>query len=91
MNRLIADTPAPKAEAMVAAYDGMQAQTPLAELLAEWDALSDHLAVLPTDEALMATRMEEIIWRFLPNAAREVPSATASTRARCVNWACVTH
>lgn len=82
MNRLIADTPAPKAEAMVAAYDGMQAQTPQAELLAEWDALSDHLAVLPTDEALMATRMEEIIWRFLPNAAREVPSATASTRAR---------
>ena len=77
MNRLIEETPSPKAEAMAAAYAGMQAETPQAALLDQWDGLR---AVLTEDAAQTPAGLARITARLLPDGG--VDAATASTRAR---------
>ena len=77
MNRLIEETPSPKAEAMVAAYAGLQARTSQAELLDQWDPLR---AALTDDAAQTPAGLTRITSRLLPDVA--VDAVTATTRAR---------
>lgn len=77
INRLIEETPSPKAEAMADAYAGMQAETPQAALLDQWDGLR---AALTEDAAQTPAGLARITARLLPDGG--VDAATASTRAR---------
>lgn len=80
--RLIADSPAPKAQALATAYADIQKDTPQAKLLSNWTDLRAYLADLPDDQAVTPETFRRIATRFLPETAARIPEAIASTRKR---------
>lgn len=82
LRALIADAPAPKAQALADGYASLQRQTPQAELLDDWPALRAWLAALPEDQAVTPATFRRLTGRFMMRSAGQIAGAIASTRAR---------
>lgn len=79
---LIAEAPAPKAQALAEGYGALQGRSPQADLLGDWPALRGWLAALPEDQAVTPETFRRLTTKFMPRSAGLIAGAIASTRAR---------